>query len=201
MNVSEFDFELPSDLIAQEPAAERGASRLLCLDRGSGALAQCWISDLPLLLGPGDVLVVNNTRVFPARLLGRRRPGGGRAECLLIKKLDTGIDTWEALVHPGQRLRPGAQIVFEGGRSLRAEVMARRFFGRRVVRFWTEDGSPVDEAVDAIGHVPLPPYIKRPDRPQDRERYQTVFACERGSVAAPTAGLHLTLELIAALRA
>jgi S-adenosylmethionine:tRNA ribosyltransferase-isomerase len=201
MNVSEFDFELPSDLIAQEPSAERGASRLLCLGRDSGAREERWISDLPLLLGPGDVLVVNNTRVFPARLLGRRQPGGGRAECLLIRKLDTGVDTWEALMHPGQRLRPGTQVAFEGSRPLRAEVIARHFFGRRVVRLWTEDGSPVDDAVDAIGHVPLPPYIKRSDRMQDRERYQTVFARERGSVAAPTAGLHLTVDLLGALAA
>ena len=201
MDVSEFDFELPPDLIAQEPSAERGASRLLYLRRDTGAITHRSIASLPDLLSAGDLLVVNNTRVFPARLLGRRLPGGGRAECLLMRRLETGIDHWEALVHPGQRLGPGARMVFEGSRTLHAEVLSRQFFGRRVVRLWTDDGSAVDEAVDAIGHVPLPPYIERPDRPQDRDRYQTVFARERGSVAAPTAGLHLTKSILAALAA
>ena len=197
MQVSEFDFELPSALIAQEPHPNRVAARLLYLHRESGAIEHHVVSELPHLLQAGDVLVVNNTRVFPARLLGRRLPGGGRVECLLIRKLED--DLWEALMHPGQRLGPGAQVVFEGSRTLRGEVLERQFFGRRVVRLWSEDGSGVDQAVDAIGHVPLPPYIKRADRAEDRDRYQTVFARARGSVAAPTAGLHLTRPLLSAL--
>jgi len=108
---------------------------------------------------------------------------------------------WEALVHPGQKLKPGARVVFAGIHTIHGEILARRGFGRRVVRLWTEDGTPLDEAVDAIGHMPLPPYIKRDDRPEDRDRYQTVFAQARGSIAAPTAGLHFTPELTAALRA
>jgi S-adenosylmethionine:tRNA ribosyltransferase-isomerase len=141
--------------------------------------------------------------VFPARLIGRRVPSGGVVECLLIARVGEDAadrQTWEALVHPGQKLTPGAQMIFEGLRTVRAEVLERHFFGRRLIRVWTADGSPVDEAVDAIGHVPLPPYIKRADRGADRDRYQTVFAKRRGSVAAPTAGLHFTPGLVDDLR-
>src|SRR5262249_29319376 len=135
--------------------------------------------------------------------------------CLLIGRLGDGVGTewgrsgdgvgtdpeiWEALMHPGQKLRVGACVVFEGSRKLHAEVLERRFHGRRVIRLWTDDGSAIDEAIDAIGHVPLPPYIKRADRAADRDSYQTVFARARGSVAAPTAGLHFTPALVAALR-
>jgi len=202
MDVREFDFDLPVDLIAQEPAVERTGARLLHLDRSTGSIAHSTIGELPGLLQPGDVVVVNNTRVFPARLLGRRTPSGGAVECLLIGRLDTlSPGHWEALVHPGQKLKPGAQVVFEGVRPLHAEILERRFFGRRVVRLWTDDGSSVDEAIDAIGHVPLPPYIKRGDTLSDRDRYQTVFARSRGSVAAPTAGLHFTGPLLEALAA
>jgi S-adenosylmethionine:tRNA ribosyltransferase-isomerase len=206
MLVRDFDFDLPSELIAQEPVLERGTARLFCLDRHSGEIVHRQVSDLPQLLQPGEVLVVNNTRVFPARLLGRRLPGGGAVECLLITRLDEdGPDAsrgelWEALVHPGQRLGPGRQLIFEGAAILHGEILARRFHGRRLVRLWTDDGTPVEAAVDAIGHMPLPPYIKRADRTEDRNRYQTVFARERGSIAAPTAGLHLTAEMIAAMR-
>jgi S-adenosylmethionine:tRNA ribosyltransferase-isomerase len=208
MDVRDFDFDLPPELIAQEPRPDRGAARLLCLDRGSGSLAHSRVTALPALLRAGDLLVVNDTRVFPARLLGRRVPSGGAVECLLIRSL-SGADQmssrsepgalWEALVHPGQKLKPGAQLVFEGIHTLRGEVLERRFFGRRLVRLWTEDGTTVDAAVDAIGHVPLPPYIKRADRVEDRDRYQTVFAQARGSIAAPTAGLHFNPPLMAAL--
>jgi S-adenosylmethionine:tRNA ribosyltransferase-isomerase len=212
MDIREFDFDLPAELIAQEPAAERVAARLLHLDRSSGSITHTTVRALPTLLRAGDVVVVNNTRVFPARLLGRRVPSGGAVECLLIGRLGTELgrsgagdhavpSRWEALVHPGQKLKPGARVVFEGVRTLHGEILERRFFGRRVVRLWTEDGSPVDEAVDAIGHVPLPPYIKRDDRIDDRERYQTVYARARGSVAAPTAGLHFTPALLQALTA
>ena len=199
MDVSEFDFDLPGDLIAQSPPAERGGSRLMVMDRASGHVTHRQFSELPLLLRAGDVLVVNDTRVFPARLIGTRLPGGGAAECFLIRPSDSP-DTWIALVHPGQRLREGSRMMFEsGGRRLQAEVTGRHFHGRRTVRLWTDDGSPVRDTIDAIGHMPLPPYIKRADSESDRERYQTVFARERGSIAAPTAGLHFTPALLDAL--
>jgi S-adenosylmethionine:tRNA ribosyltransferase-isomerase len=201
MDVQEFDFDLPVDLIAQEPSTERDRARLLCMDRATGQTEHRSVSDLPKLLDPGDVLVLNDTRVFPARLLGRRVPSGGRVECLLIGRVPESADHWAALVHPGQRLGPGAQLMFEGDRILQGEILARRHYGRRIIRLWTSDGSPVEDAVDAIGHVPLPPYIKRMDLAADRDRYQTVYAQPRGSVAAPTAGLHLTHALLAALQA
>ena len=187
-----FDFPLPPERIAQQPAADRESARLLVLDRASGAIvAHTQVRALPDFLGRGDLLVVNNTRVFPARLLGRRDPSGGAVECLLIRRVDPG--RWEALMHPGQKLHPGARVVFErDGRQLCAEVLEQHFYGRRTVRLWSDAGEDVDAVVDAIGHVPLPPYIHRPDETQDRERYQTVYARTRGSVAAPTAGLHLT---------
>jgi S-adenosylmethionine:tRNA ribosyltransferase-isomerase len=211
MDVRELDFDLPADLIAQEPAFERGSGRLLALRRDTGRIEHKSIPDLPAFLRDGDVLVVNNTRVFPARLLGRRVPSGGAVECLLIGRVLGGPDDaasrdsavneqrWEALVHPGQRLGRHAKVVFDGPPTLQGEILERRFHGRRVIRLWTADGSPIDEAVDTIGHVPLPPYIKRPDRADDRDRYQTIFARRRGSVAAPTAGLHLSHALRAAL--
>jgi S-adenosylmethionine:tRNA ribosyltransferase-isomerase len=225
MDVRDFDFDLPPDLIAQEPPATLGGARLLHLDRATGAIAHTRVSALPELLRAGDLLVVNNTRVFPARLLGRRDPSGGAVECLLVNRVRPGSDPaeknapqinglrepgsdpgltpelWEALVHPGQKLKPGARVVFEGIHTIHGEILERRHFGRRIVRLWTDDGSPLNEAVDAIGHMPLPPYIKRDDRLDDRDRYQTVFAHARGSIAAPTAGLHFTAELTSALAA
>lgn len=200
VHISEFDYHLPAELIAQEPPTERGASRLLVLDRATGAIAHRRFSDLPSLLRASDLLVMNDTRVFRARLLGYRLPGGGAVECLLLKRI--GLDSWEALVHPGQRLRDGSRMVFEAAsKRLDGEVLARHFHGRRTVRLWTSDGGAVDDAIDAIGHIPLPPYIKRADTPSDWERYQTVYARERGSVAAPTAGLHFTPALLASLDA
>jgi S-adenosylmethionine:tRNA ribosyltransferase-isomerase len=211
VDVREFDFDLPPELIAQEPAAQRGAARLLHVDRHSGGVTHATIDNLPEQLREGDLLVVNNTRVFPARLLGRRVPSGGAVECLLIGREaqdgrvgQVGPDTqdWQALMHPGQKLRPGSRVVFDnpaGFPVLRGEVLERRFHGRRAIRLWTDDGAPVEDAIETIGHVPLPPYIKRDDRVEDRERYQTVFARERGSVAAPTAGLHFSPALNAAL--
>ncbi len=237
MLVSDFDFDLPPELIAQEPPATRTAARLLHLKRTSGSLTHTTIAALPDHLRAGDLVVVNNTRVFPARLIGRRVPSGGAVECLLIRRLDkwspaskgsdprpqdvvvpgsdpeaqdvvsrgsdpvAGAETWEALMHPRQKLRPGARVVFEGLRTLHGEVQKQHFFGRRTIRIWTDDGSEVDEAIDAIGHVPLPPYIKRSDSRDDRDRYQTVFASHRGSVAAPTAGLHFTPALVDTLAA
>ncbi len=225
MNVGDFDFDLPPGLIAQEPVAERAAARLVHLSRGSGALTHATVAELPRFLRAGDLLVVNNTRVFPARLLGRRVPTGGTVECLLIRRLGTeagrsgdgggteagrsgdgggaagDAELWEALMHPGQKLKPGSRVVFEGMRTLHAEVLHRHFYGRRTIRLWTDDGSGVGQAVDEIGHVPLPPYIKRAAAESDRDRYQTIFARARGSVAAPTAGLHFTPELLQAIAA
>jgi S-adenosylmethionine:tRNA ribosyltransferase-isomerase len=199
MDVSAFEFELPPDLIAQEPSTDRGGSRLLVLGRESGRIDHAAFTALPDYLSPGDLLVVNNSRVYPARLLGRRVPSGGAVECLLVRRGDD--DLWEALVHPGQKLKPGARVIFEGVRPLHGEILERRFYGRRLVRLWDAEGGSVDDAIDAIGHVPLPPYITRSDRADDRDRYQTMFADRRGSIAAPTAGLHFTAAMVEALRA
>ncbi|MBY0497144.1 MAG: tRNA preQ1(34) S-adenosylmethionine ribosyltransferase-isomerase QueA [Cyanobacteria bacterium] len=202
MNVSDFDFDLPGELIAQEPPPVRGGSRLMSVNRASGRITHLQFSDLPSLLRAGDLLVVNDTRVFPARLIGTRLPGGGAAECFLIRPTETP-DTWIALVHPGQRLREGSRMTFTGasGAVLQAEILGSHFHGRRTVRLWTDDGSSVRETIDAIGHVPLPPYIKRADAISDRDRYQTVYALERGSIAAPTAGLHFTPAILETLAA
>jgi len=195
MRVADFAFDLPPELIAQDPPVERGTSRLLVLDRASGAVTHARVCDLLRWLRAGDVLVLNDTKVFPARLLGTREPGGGAVQCLLVSQVDEA--RWEALVHPGQRLKPGRRVRFErGGHVLHGEVLEQRFFGRRLVRLWSDEPRPVTDVIDAIGHVPLPPYIKRPDLDSDRERYQTVFARERGSVAAPTAGLHFTEAML-----
>ena len=195
MHVSDFDYELPDDLIAQEPPAERGASRLLVLPREGGSLAHTHFDALADYLRAGDLLVLNNTRVFPARLIGNRVPSGGAVECLLVRSAEGG--RWEALVHPGQKLKPGAHVLFaRDGVELHGEILDRHFYGRRTIRLWTAREGGVEAAIDAIGHVPLPPYIKREDRVEDRERYQTVYARERGSIAAPTAGLHFTPELL-----
>jgi S-adenosylmethionine:tRNA ribosyltransferase-isomerase len=192
VDVTDFDFELPAELIAQEPPVERGGSRLLVM-RGDA-----WVHDqfvnLVSYLRAGDLLVVNDTRVFPARLLGHRVPSGGAVECLLIR--DRGDSIWEALMHPGQKLKPGAAVVFErDGERIQGEVLGQHFHGRRTIRLTAERGDLMT-AVERIGHIPLPPYIAREDRPADRERYQTVYARDRGSIAAPTAGLHFTPSLL-----
>jgi S-adenosylmethionine:tRNA ribosyltransferase-isomerase len=198
VKVADFDFELPERLIAQE-ARPRGASRLMVVSRAERSWREASIADLPVLLAPGDLVVLNDTSVFPARLLGRREPSGGAVECLLIERVDDRH--WHALVHPGQKLKPGARVLFEDaqrapGVTLRAAVLERRFFGRRLVAFEVSGAADVDEAVDRLGHVPLPPYIHRPDTAADRERYQTIYARVRGSVAAPTAGLHFDADLL-----
>jgi S-adenosylmethionine:tRNA ribosyltransferase-isomerase len=198
MKVADFSFELPAELVAQFPPEERGSSRLLVLDRRTGGVGHAAIRDIARFLVPGDLMVFNDTRVFPARLVGEREPGGGAVEVMLVSRLDD--ERWEALVHPGQRMRPGRRVRFErGGRTLHGEVLEERYFGRRVVRFWTSDAGTVMDAVEAIGHIPLPPYIKRPDLDLDRDRYQTVFARETGSIAAPTAGLHFTGAILRSL--
>jgi len=206
--VGDFDFVLPDELIAQQPNA-RGASRLLVLGRETGPVTHTAVRALPQYLRAGDVLVVNDTRVFPARLLGHRVPSGGAVECLLLAREEEPLDgdsavdprtpqMWSALMHPGQKLKPGARVRFvhESAGALMAAVVERQFFGRRRIRLWAENGADVDSLVDAMGHVPLPPYIHRSDTPADRERYQTVFAVHRGSIAAPTAGLHFDPPLL-----
>ncbi len=203
LRVSDFDFDLPTELVAQEPPRVRGTSRLMHLARASGASGHHTFSDLPALLAPGDLLVLNDTKVFPARLLGQRLPGGGAVECLLLSRLDEAAEAaeerWLALVSPGPRVKPGTEVVFDGiGGHLRGEVLERQQHGR-VVRLSTTDGSTVRSAVERLGHIPLPPYIKRADASSDRDRYQTVYASREGSIAAPTAGLHFTPELLAAL--
>lgn len=196
--VADFDFHLPPELIAQTPAPERDAACLLVLDRATGGRDHTVMSSLPDRLRPGDVLVANDTRVFPARLLGLRDPSGGAVECLLLRRIDS--ERWEALLHPGQKLDVGRRVSFSGEAGvLRGEIVERRHRGRRLIRLWADAGGDVDAIVDAIGHVPLPPYIRRAATADDRERYQTVFAAERGSVAAPTAGLHFTPALLRTL--
>jgi S-adenosylmethionine:tRNA ribosyltransferase-isomerase len=209
--VSDFNFHLPEELIAQEPLADRAASRLLHVQRATGEIRDCIFRDFPDLLREGDLVVFNNTKVFPARLYGqrsgahsqplsRRNPAAkeflkGKCEALLVKQV--GERDWEALVRPGRKIGIGERLSF--GDDLHAEVIARGEFGERTLRF-----DPVPDffaAVERVGHVPLPPYIARQDRSSDRDRYQTVYARERGSVAAPTAGLHFTPEILDRLKA
>jgi S-adenosylmethionine:tRNA ribosyltransferase-isomerase len=191
---SDYDFTLPADRIAQEPLAQRDDSRLLVVRRESGALEHRRFRDLVELIAPGDALVLNTTKVFRARLLGRRASGAD-AEILLLRELGEG--KWEAMVNPGGKLRPGRTVNIAQGFDVEIlEITDRR---TRIVRP-VADG-PVMDAIERHGHVPLPPYIARADAPADIERYQTVYASEAGSVAAPTAGLHFTPELLSALAA
>jgi len=202
VQLADFDFDLPDHLIAQEPRP-RGGSRLLVVDRSTGTWTESRVADLAQWLTPGDVVVVNDSKVFPARLLGRRA-GGGRAECFLLHRADPHDDAvWWALVNPGQRLPVGAVINFTDdvrapGIMLTGDIVDRDAEGRRLVRLIAR-GTDVAHAIDALGHMPLPPYIRRPDSASDRERYQTMFAREEGSIAAPTAGLHFDDALIASL--
>jgi S-adenosylmethionine:tRNA ribosyltransferase-isomerase len=197
MHLSEFDYELPEALIAQEPLERRDASRMLVVQRSSKSWSEYGFSHFPELLQEGDVVVINNTRVFPARLLGQRDPSGGRVEVLLLRKIEPSL--WEALVRPAHRLNEGAQVRF-GDSSLRAEVVASSTGGVRTLKFSGE--KPLDALIDEVGKTPLPPYIKRAggSLDRDKERYQTMFAQERGAIAAPTAGLHFTPEITAAIR-
>ena len=213
MDLSEFDYRLPEELIAQEPLADRAGSRMLILYRAEGRWEDRWFRELPQFLGPGDCLALNDSRVFPARLFGHRAgihalPIGktnpkrqeflsGQIEVLLLRRTSEDGKTWEALVRPGRKLRVGERIHFHGGPQ--AEIVGRGAYGERQIRFET-DGDLLEE-FEKIGHIPLPPYIKRGDEAADRERYQTVYARQRGSVAAPTAGLHFTPEILAQCRA
>lgn len=198
MHISEFDYELPEELIAQHPLEQRDASRMLILDRTAQSLTPAEFTDFPRLIRTGDVVVVNNTRVFPARLQGHRDPSGGRVEVLLVREMESSV--WEALVRPGHRLKAGEHIRF-GDSGLRAEVIESSETGMRRIRF--EGNQSIEMLLAAVGETPLPPYIRRPEgtTAEDQERYQTVFAVERGAVAAPTAGLHFTRETIENLEA
>ena len=216
--VSDFNFHLPDDLIAQEPLAARDGSRMLHLQRTGGLYSDRLFRDFPDLLQPGDLLVFNNTRVFPARLYGRREgaraqpvsphnPAArdflhGRIEVLADPPASTQPNDWECLVRPGRKIGVGERLFFGEQDELQAEVLARAEFGERRIRFQPVFQSDDDffAVLDRIGHVPLPPYIARPDSPRDRERYQTVYAQQRGSVAAPTAGLHFTPEILDRIR-
>jgi S-adenosylmethionine:tRNA ribosyltransferase-isomerase len=202
VRVSDFHFELPANLIAQQPLERRDASRMLVVDRVSGRWEDRCFRDLPNYLGAGDRLVVNNTRVLAARLFGRRagvhattsrKQISGLVETLLVRQVSGGPQRWETLVRPGRKLGVGEKIQFPEG--LEGTVVERGEYGLRVIEF--NASQDFLEVVNRIGHTPLPPYIKRSDEAGDRERYQTVYAREAGSVAAPTAGLHFTPEMLA----
>jgi S-adenosylmethionine:tRNA ribosyltransferase-isomerase len=211
--VSDFNYHLPDELIAQQPLPDRASSRLLRLSKSTGAFEDLCFRDLPRLLRPGDLVVFNNTKVFPARLYARRKglkshalsprnPASrdflrGRVEVLLTRQLQQDPNEWECLVRPGRKIGVGEQLFFGDHDELQAEVIARGEFGERHIRF-----APAENffaRVEQIGHIPLPPYIARPDSAADHARYQTVYARETGSVAAPTAGLHFTPEILAEL--
>ena len=194
LSTSMFDYELPQELIAQDPLTDRSASRLMILDRASGQITHAHFTDILGELRPEDCLVINDTKVIPARLLGTKEDTGAAIEILLLKR--TGADTWETLVKPGKKARPGARIAFGDG-LLRAEVIDVVEEGNRVVRF--EYDGIFEEILDQLGQMPLPPYITHPL--QDKNRYQTVYAKYDGSAAAPTAGLHFTPELMEQVRA
>ena len=196
MNIAEFDYHLPPELIAQEPLADRAASRMLVIDRARGVWEDRLFRDLPSFLRSGDCLVMNNTRVFPSRLLGHRQGHTGKVEVFLTRPLSADRRRWDCLVRPGRKVLSGTVIEF--GDQLRGVIQSHGDHGHRTIELeWCGD---LDEVLDRIGHTPLPPYIHRPDDPADRERYQTVFAKERGSVAAPTAGLHFTPEVLQSCR-
>jgi S-adenosylmethionine:tRNA ribosyltransferase-isomerase len=190
--LSDFDYHLPAEQIAQTPLPDRAASRLLVLERASGAIRHLHFRDLPALIPAGDVLVINTSRVLPARLLGMRE-GGQPAEILLVRALEDG--TWLALGHPGGKLKPGRRVSF--GDDSTIEIIAVLGGGLRRVRFSGALGAR--DTLEKYGQIPLPPYIKRAPEADDRARYQTVYAAHDGSVAAPTAGLHFTPELMADL--
>ena len=195
---ADYDFDLPPELIAQSPLSRRDASRLMVVDRTAGTIAHRQFTDLPELVAPGDLLVVNRSRVVKARLLGTRVGSGAPAEIFLLRPL--GDDRYEAMVSPGGKLKPGRTVQIAPGFTVEIlEVTDRR---TRIVRLHVAAPfASVEAAIEAFGHVPLPPYIDRADAAEDAERYQTIYAREAGSVAAPTAGLHFTPELLAALDA
>jgi S-adenosylmethionine:tRNA ribosyltransferase-isomerase len=200
MKTADFDYDLPPDLIAQHPAAERDRSRMMVVHRGDGTIAHRTFTDLPAYLRAGDVLVVNNTRVIPARVFGRKPGTGGRVEILLLEEVQPG--TWDVLLHAARRPAPGSVVELGDGRA--AAVILADEGGRTTIRIQSD--RPWREVIEEIGLPPLPPYIKRKDAApevtaEDRERYQTLFAERPGAVAAPTAGLHFTPSVLAAIEA
>ena len=220
MLVSDFNFRLPDELIAQEPLADRGGARLLHMECTSGRAHDRRFRDFPGLLRPDDLVIFNDTRVFPARLYGRRNEAKaqkvssrnpaasesvrGRIEVLLTRQVSWDPNEWDCLVRPGRKIGVGERLFFSNNENenendeLEAEVLSRGNFGERRIRF-----KPVADffaSIERLGHVPLPPYIDREDRPADKERYQTVYARDPGSVAAPTAGLHFTAEILDRIR-
>jgi S-adenosylmethionine:tRNA ribosyltransferase-isomerase len=198
MLISDFDYDLPEELIAQHPLPERDGARMLVVEREKQMWHDDRFTEFPLYVIEGDVVVINNTRVFPARLVGEREPSGGHVELFLVRELEPLV--WEALARPARRLQKGARIAFGGGR-LSAEVISLLDEGRRAVHFECE-GS-FEDAIEELGKTPLPPYIKRAGKSldEDRERYQTIYARARGAIAAPTAGLHFTPHVMDKLRA
>jgi S-adenosylmethionine:tRNA ribosyltransferase-isomerase len=214
VHVSDFDYHLPKELIAQQPLEDRAASRLLHLSAQSGRFEDGYFRQFPELLQADDLVVFNNTKVFPARLYGRR--GGlraqavsprnpaardflhGQVEVLLTRQVHPEPNEWQCLVRPGRKIALGERLFFGENDELQAEVIARSQFGERRIRF--APSNDFFALLEKIGHVPLPPYIAREDSSRDKERYQTVYARERGSVAAPTAGLHFTPEIVARIR-
>ncbi len=213
MLLAEFDYTLPPELIAQRPLAERDASRMMVLDRAAKQWDDRSFGEISQILQPTDLLVFNNTKVFPARLLGRRRGITAQAigknnpaqhgfltgETELFLTRQESEDIWQGLVHPGRKVRTGEVLVFGDG-ELEAEILGRGEFGVRRARLRARTGT-IEEALDRLGHVPLPPYIRRNDEPADRATYQTVYAKVRGAVAAPTAGLHFTERILCDLAA
>jgi S-adenosylmethionine:tRNA ribosyltransferase-isomerase len=215
MRVEDFNYDLPTELIAQRPLEQRDFSRVLLLERSTGTYEDRMFSELPQLLRGDELLVLNNTRVLPARLFGRRagvfsqQPSRktkmehlhGEVEVFLTRRIEK--DTWEALVRPGRKLPVGERVIFGVGEKgdLEAEILTRGELGIRTLKFSSMNGLNVSENIQELGHVPLPPYIDRPDEVSDRERYQTVFAQKPGAVAAPTAGLHFTEEILKKIRA
>ena len=193
MHISDFDYELPPELIAQQPLAERAASRMLVIDRASQTWSDSQFTLFPEYLKANDALVINNTRVFPARLAGERAGSGGAVELLLVREIEANI--WETLARPARRLRKGSRIVF-GGSRLQAEVIELLDNGRRLVKFASSE--ELDSVIDDLGKTPLPPYIRRGvgGLEDDKERYQTIYAIQRGAIAAPTAGLHFTPKVL-----
>ena len=198
MHVSAFDYELPTELIAQTPLPQRDASRMLILDRAKQRWTDSYFRELPRQLESGDLLVINNTRVFPARLIGRREPSGGRVEILLVRELEG--DLWEALIKPGRRLRKGDEVSFEET-HLTAQIIDEP--GNELRQLRLQSTKSLNSVLDEFGEMPLPPYINRPagSSATDRERYQTLFAKAPGAIAAPTAGLHFTPDVIGQITA
>ncbi|GAB6075903.1 tRNA preQ1(34) S-adenosylmethionine ribosyltransferase-isomerase QueA [Desulfurobacterium crinifex] len=195
MKVSDFDYELPKELIAKFPVEPRDSSRLMVLHRNTGGIEHRIFRDIVAYLKPGDVLVINDTKVIPARLFGKLETGG-KVELLLVRQ--PGLDTWEVMAKPARKLKEGKRIYFD--EELEAVVKGYSGEGRRIVEFILKSNKDFMEKLEEIGHIPLPPYIEREEKPEDREKYQTVFARKEGAVAAPTAGLHFTEELLQKLK-